>query len=74
MIFESRPGENPPKFLFLEPNPLINGIIAQLSLKKYFFPEFWAYLTLRIQILYCAVKIKAPMPILPENGDQARST
>jgi hypothetical protein len=47
------PGENPPKFLFLKPIPFVDGIIAQLSLKKYFFPEFRAYLTLRTQIPKC---------------------
>jgi len=40
------PRENPPKFQFQEPNPLVDGIIAQISLKKYFFPEFWAYQSL----------------------------
>ncbi|MBM4302152.1 MAG: hypothetical protein FJ121_11635 [Deltaproteobacteria bacterium] len=34
--------ENPPKFLFWKPNPFVDGILAQLSLKKQFFPEFWA--------------------------------
>jgi len=54
MVFGiSRPGEYPPKFLFLKPNPLVDGIIAQLSLKKYFFPEFRAYLPLRTQIPHC---------------------
>jgi hypothetical protein len=46
-------GENPPKFLFLKPNPLVDGIIAQLSLKKYFFPEFRAHLTLKAQVFHC---------------------
>ena len=27
-------GENPPKFLFFKPNPLLEGMIAQLALKK----------------------------------------
>ena len=28
------PGKNPPKFLFLKPNPLVDAMIAQVSLKK----------------------------------------
>jgi hypothetical protein len=30
----SWPGENPPKFLFLKPNPLVGAMIAEFSLKK----------------------------------------
>jgi hypothetical protein len=41
--------ENPLKFLFLKPNLLIDGMIAQVSLKKYFFPNFWAYQSFRDQ-------------------------
>jgi hypothetical protein len=36
----SGPEKIPPKFLFLKPNLLIVNMIAQVSLKKYFFPEF----------------------------------
>jgi hypothetical protein len=32
--------ENPQKFLFLKPNPLIGGMIAQVSLIKYFSLDF----------------------------------
>jgi hypothetical protein len=50
----SFPGKNPPKFLFLKPDPLVGDMIAQVSLKKkYFFSEFWAYLTPRIKIPQC---------------------
>ena len=31
------PGENPPKLLRLRPISLVNGMIAQIRLKKYFF-------------------------------------
>lgn len=31
----SLPGENRPKFLFLKPNLLVDGIIAKASSKKY---------------------------------------
>jgi len=34
------PGKNPQKFLFLKPNPLIYAMIAQISLKNYFFLKF----------------------------------
>jgi hypothetical protein len=34
------PGKNPRKFLFLKPNPLIDGMIAQAPLKKEFFQKF----------------------------------
>jgi len=47
------PGKNPPKFLFLKPNPLVTATIAQVSLKKYFFPKFWAYLTFKAKITHC---------------------
>ena len=47
------PKKNPPKFLFLKPTPLIDTMETQVSLKKYFFPEFWAYLTLRTKIPHC---------------------
>jgi hypothetical protein len=39
-FWDPLPWENPPKFLVLKPNPLVGGMIAQISLKKYFFPEF----------------------------------
>jgi hypothetical protein len=32
-------GKIPRKFLFLEPNPLIGGMLAQLLLQKQFFPQ-----------------------------------
>jgi hypothetical protein len=35
------PKKNPPKFLFLKPTPLIDTMVTQVFLKKYFFPEFW---------------------------------
>jgi len=42
----SRPGENAPKILFLKPNPLLDGMIAQdLLNKQYNIYENWAYLT-----------------------------
>ncbi len=44
------PGKNPQKFLFLKPNPLIDTMLTQVSFEKYYFPEFWAYLTLRTKI------------------------
>jgi hypothetical protein len=53
VFWASWPGENPPEFLFLKPNPLIGAMIAQVSLIKYFFLEFWAYLTLRTKIPHC---------------------
>jgi hypothetical protein len=38
MVFgTSGPGENPPKLLLLKPISHVNGIIAQIRLKKYFF-------------------------------------
>jgi len=43
--------KSPPKFLFLNLNPLINPMIAQVSLKKYFSPNFWAYKSLGDQTL-----------------------
>ena len=49
----SLPLGNPPKLLFLKPTPLIDGMIAKISLKKYFLLEFLAYLTLRTQKLQC---------------------
>jgi len=36
------PGENPRRFLFLEPNPPISRMIAWLFLKKQIFPRFLA--------------------------------
>jgi hypothetical protein len=35
----------------LKTSLLVDAIIAKLSLKKYFFPEFWAYQSLGDQIL-----------------------
>jgi hypothetical protein len=36
MVFGiSIPGKSPPKFLVLKPNPLVNAMIAIVSLKKY---------------------------------------
>ena len=52
-FWDLSPGKNPPKFLFLKPNPLIDTMIAQVSLKKYFIPSFCAYLTLRTKIPHC---------------------
>jgi hypothetical protein len=46
-------GENPPKVPFFKPTPLIDGMIAKISLKKYSLFEFLAYLTLRTQKLQC---------------------
>jgi hypothetical protein len=34
------PGKNPQKFLFLKPNPLVNGMIAQVYLKNIFSLNF----------------------------------
>lgn len=34
------PGKDPQKFLFLKPNPLIDAMIAQASLKMEFFQNF----------------------------------
>jgi hypothetical protein len=34
---------NPPKLLRLKPISLINGMIAQIHLKKYFFQDLQAY-------------------------------
>jgi hypothetical protein len=42
--------ENPQKFPFLNPNPLVDGMIAQNSRKNYFVSEFWAYQNLSGQI------------------------
>jgi hypothetical protein len=39
----SGPEKIPPKLLFLKPNLLIIGMIAQVFLKKYFFPHSWPY-------------------------------
>jgi hypothetical protein len=36
-------GENPRRFLFLKPNPLLEGIIAKISLENYFFFRVKAY-------------------------------
>jgi len=50
MVFgTSSPGKNPSEFLFLKPNLLVDAMIAQVSLIKYFILEFLAYLTLRTQ-------------------------
>jgi hypothetical protein len=35
----SWPRENTPKFMFLKPNPLVNAMIAQVSLKKKQFAQ-----------------------------------
>jgi hypothetical protein len=37
-----------PGFLFLKPNPLVDTLIAQVSLIKYFFLEFFAYISLKM--------------------------
>lgn len=48
------PGENPPKFLFLKPNPPIEGIIAQVSFKDTFSLNFdQAYQSTGDQMLSC---------------------
>jgi hypothetical protein len=40
----SMPEENPGRFLFLKPNPFVDAMIAQVSLKKYFSFNFWRIL------------------------------
>jgi hypothetical protein len=51
-FWDLSPGKNPPKFLSLKPNPLVDAMIAQVSLKKKFFRNF-GILLLSLWIPHC---------------------
>gem|GEM_PF-5384081 len=61
------------KFLLLKPNPLVDPMVAQVSLKKYFFPEFWAHHTLRTQDTSLLWRLRTPGQHRPVVVGQGKS-
>jgi hypothetical protein len=62
--------ENSPKFLPLK-HPLVDNMIAQISLKEEFPPVFWAPHTLSSRILP-AGSLRTPRPAPPYSGEAGK--
>jgi hypothetical protein len=62
------PWEDTLRFLFLKQNPFVGGIIAQLSLTKYYSSEFRTTKPSEPKYL-TAAELKDPMQAPPGNGE-----
>jgi hypothetical protein len=65
----SMPVENSPKFLPLK-HPLVDNMIAQISLKEEFSSGFWAHRPSAAG--YCLLGLKDPRPAPPYSGEAGK--